>query len=287
MVAWMLVGSMVFSFSSLGFAQEAEPKAHPQVEAQLETQAEAVQPNVEVKVEATTEPKVEPKLEPKLAPKVEAPPAAQPVPQAVCEKFRKDILNTGRAGYASRVTHYFTPSINKYSRYLCSVMEGSCVVTENGRSTLHNYGIKPQSLQSVKNNCVHGYGNRTSPKGQISPCLDPCYTVAADFSEGFKFGQVLYFPKLAGRRCGDGSIHNGCVIVKDVGSAIQGANRFDLFLGRCKDFKNGVCNERKGRLNVQMDGSPYYNVPSKVAKEFIKERNQEFHRLYIKPQIQK
>lgn len=272
MLALMLVGSIVLSYSSLGFAQDAEPKAHPQIEAQVESQVESqAAPKEEVKPKPSERPKVVP----------------QPVPQAACEKFRKEILKTGRAGYASRVTHYFTPSISKYSRYLCSVMEGSCVVTENGRSTLHNHGIKPQPLQSVKNNCLHGYGNRTSPKGQISPCLDPCYTVAADFSEGFKFGQVLYFPKLAGRRCGDGSIHNGCVIVKDVGSAIQGANRFDLFLGRCKDFKNGVCKERKGRLNVQMDGSPFYNVPSKVAKEFIKERNQEFHRLYVKPQIQK
>ena len=76
-------------------------------------------------------------------------------------------------------------------------------------------------------------------EGSKGNALVPYRTVAADPSY-YSFGQKVYIRELDGMNLPDGTTHNGFVTVGDVGSAIKGPGRFDIFTGAGKNSGGNV-----------------------------------------------
>lgn len=152
-------------------------------------------------------------------------------PECMGQKFVK----------ARAVTHYMIPLLDRYDKFHCDQLEGTCIYQKEGQSFLHNYGYRDQPLSEAR--CKNGYGN-------MSNCLHPCRVVAASMKH-HRFGQIIFMKELVGQRCGnlqrDGfeMIHDGYVVVYDTGSPkhFNAPGRFDYFWGRCKDDRQGVCHE--------------------------------------------
>jgi 3D (Asp-Asp-Asp) domain-containing protein len=113
---------------------------------------------------------------------------------------------------------------NDFKRCL---MEGSCFITKDSRTRSYNYHSRiddvPRFTEVDLRKCPFGYGVR-------STCLDPYYTVAADLKI-YKVGDVIFVPRLVGAAMPDGIEHDGFLVIRDSGAAIQGAGRFDFFTG--------------------------------------------------------
>jgi 3D (Asp-Asp-Asp) domain-containing protein len=66
--------------------------------------------------------------------------------------------------------------------------------------------------------------------------LDPCRTLAAD-RRVYPMGTVIFIPEMRTKICPQsGKPVDGCFIVGDVGSAITGGQRFDIFTGECSQY---------------------------------------------------
>lgn len=147
----------------------------------------------------------------------------------------------------SKATQYFTPlfppgedgKLRDVDRQACLKMEGACLVGEY----LYNYpetnGIKIKDIYFK-----FGKGNAISKYNKLN-ALDPCRTVAADQDARlYPLGTVIYIPDMRDRVCPQtGKPVDGCFIVGDIGSAIKGRGRFDLFTGECARYskKTNVC----------------------------------------------
>lgn len=131
---------------------------------------------------------------------------------------------------------------NKVLAQLCSanfarcLMEGACsVFDEHGTLRSFNYyqrgedGI-PRFKEIDRNRCPFGYGVKNI-------CLDPYYSIAADLKI-YKVGDVIFIPKIVGQIMPDGETHDGFFVVRDAGSAIQGAQRFDFYTGYTHPFSS-------------------------------------------------
>lgn len=161
----------------------------------------------------------------------------------------------GKTYTTKKVTHYYVPLLTKFDHFTCNKMEGTCIYKKKGESWLHNYGKKDQRLSEAA--CKNGYGNKND-------CLHPCRVLAASMVH-HRYGQVLYFPKLVGMKCGnkerDGfeMIHDGYMVVLDTGSPkhFNAPGRFDFFWGRCRDRSKGICLEGAFPVSDALSESSY------------------------------
>lgn len=114
------------------------------------------------------------------------------------------------------------------SDYRQCLLQGSCfVMRADGVVTSYNYhstreGVARFVVVDMKR-CPFGYGVKNS-------CLDPYFSAAADM-EYYKAGDVIFIPRLVGASLPSGEIHDGFVVIRDVGQAIKGVARFDFFTG--------------------------------------------------------
>lgn len=120
--------------------------------------------------------------------------------------------------------------------YKTCLMQGTCLVVQNGIAQLLNYSGTQGGARfftfTDRSICPFGFGVKKI-------CLDPYFSVAADLSY-HKAGDVIYVPKLRGVALPDGRTHDGYVIVRDTGGNIVGQDRFDFFTGdlNYKDPRN-------------------------------------------------
>jgi hypothetical protein len=76
--------------------------------------------------------------------------------------------------------------------------------------------------------------------------------------------------------------HPGCVVVKDVGSAIKGRH-IDFFTGLCKHYNthNNTCRDSGNEALVAgLTGSKYFVLPRDLARAAVGERAQNFDLAY-------
>jgi hypothetical protein len=156
---------------------------------------------------------------------------------------------------AKKVTHYYVPLLKSFNAFVCNKMEGTCIYEKAGVQWLHNYGYKDQKLASSP--CKNGFGNKKD-------CIHPCRVLAASMSH-HRYGEIIYFPELVGKRCGNQArdgleiVHDGYMVVLDTGSPkhFNAQGRFDFFWGRCKDRVSGICKEGALPVSDTLTNSPY------------------------------
>ena len=200
-----------------------------------------------------------------------------------CQKIKKKKNNKLiKKGKIAKTTRYFTPlfkpgsngGLRSSDRKACINIEGSCVVG----NYLYNFVSvsKPWGKRYNRPEVFFkfGKGNGKS-RYNTTNALDPCRTVAADQSQ-HPAGTVIYIPEMEGKLCPqNGKAIDGCFIVGDVGAAIKGKGRFDLFTGECSDY-NKRTNTCRDSLNAQFGvekGTEYYiiNRHNMLAKELREE----------------
>lgn len=161
----------------------------------------------------------------------------------------------GKVEKSKLVTHYYVPLLEEYDHYNCHILEGTCIYMKDGVPWLHNYGYEDEPLADAR--CKNGYGNKEN-------CLHPCRALAASMKE-HTWGEVIFFKNLVGLKCGnrerDGFelVHDGYMVVIDTGSPryFNKRGRFDFFLGRCKNFRNGECFEGGPTISNALSNSDY------------------------------
>jgi len=155
----------------------------------------------------------------------------------------------------TKTTQYFTPMfepgadglLQDKDRYNCVEMEGSCVVG----GYLYDSSGQKYNRANIKYKFGMGSGGGKYNK---TNSLHPCHTLAADPSI-YPTGTVIYIEAFAGKTCPQtGNPVNGCFVVGDVGHAIKGHGRFDIFTGECAQYD--------GNKHVCLDvGNAKFNVP--------------------------
>jgi 3D (Asp-Asp-Asp) domain-containing protein len=142
----------------------------------------------------------------------------------------------------SRATQYYTPlfpagpdgKLRREDRHSCLDIEGSCVVGAFLYDTAHTSGIPRSTI-------LHKFGPG-SGKGPFNTtnALDPCRTLAAD-GTFYPTGTVILILEMKDKICPQsGKPVDGCFIVGDVGSAIKGQGRFDIFTGECSQYDKTI-----------------------------------------------
>ena len=142
----------------------------------------------------------------------------------------------------SRATQYYTPlfaagpdgKLRQEDRRSCLSIEGSCIVGDFLYDTAHTSGIPRSTI-------LHKFGPG-SGKGAFNTtnALDPCRTLAAD-RNFYPIGTVIFMPDMKDKICPQsGKPVDGCFIVGDVGSAITGQGRFDIFTGECSQYDKNI-----------------------------------------------
>jgi 3D (Asp-Asp-Asp) domain-containing protein len=161
------------------------------------------------------------------------------------EKFTKERI--------SLTTQYFVPlfyagtngGLQNRHRRACIEIEGSCVVEKY----LYNWAgyDSPWGKRYERKRVPFKFGKGSGQSYYNSTnALDPCRTVAADPAY-YPAGTVIYVPELRGKLCPQNQRPvDGCFIVGDVGGAIRGQGRFDLFTGECLNYDLGrsICRDR-------------------------------------------
>ena len=150
--------------------------------------------------------------------------------------------NSLAAEKTTKTTQYFTPlfrpgpggSLRKEDRKNCLEMEGACIV---GNILYNSGGANGQSFDRDKVKFIFGQGTGANDFNKTN-ALIPCRTLAAD-KDYYNIGTVIYVPSFKGKICPqNGEPVDGCFIVGDVGSAIKGKGRFDIFTGECSRYDN-------------------------------------------------
>jgi 3D (Asp-Asp-Asp) domain-containing protein len=168
----------------------------------------------------------------------------------------------------TRTTQYFTPlfrpgpdgGLRPQDRHNCINVEGSCIVG----NYLYNTGGGPWGTRYDLNTVKFVFG-KGSGAGQYNTtnALFPCRTLAADRNH-YRTGTVIYVPDFRNKICPqNGMPVDGCFIVGDVGSAIQGQGRFDLFTGECAAYSGSTntCGDpNNAAFNVPV-GTRFHVVP--------------------------
>lgn len=157
-------------------------------------------------------------------------------------------------------------------------MQGSCYysTTQDIRLFAYSGHVKVKLPKSDKviseprfkinhdlDDCPYGMGTRKT-------CLDPYRSIAADM-KFHKRGDVVYIPLLDGQVLPNGEVHDGHMIVRDIGQAILGEGRFDFFIG----FDN-YQDHLFTRLNLSDKNKnffTYYKVPETEAELIRKARS--------------
>ena len=189
---------------------------------------------------------------------------------AQCESVTQRLAEF-RRGSTAQVTYYITPLYPDVSRAniyggrwpsrhaRCYNLEGSCITNNEFGNILHNYPDYQFNRDEIT--CRYGFGNAGVTNGRGDLCLDPCRTIAAD-QRFHPRGTVVYIPEMRGRTCPQsGRPMDGCFVVGDVGSAIRGQGRFDMFAGECVNFSGGVCRDSHMDSFHLSRGTTYYEVP--------------------------
>ena len=184
---------------------------------------------------------------------------------AACGQIAAGAANF-KAEKTTKTTQYFTPlfppgpdgGLRKEDRKNCLEMEGSCIV---GNFLYNAGGPNGKRFDRDKVKFIFGQGNG-DPFNKTNS-LVPCRTLAADTKQ-YNIGTVIYIPSFKGKICPqNGEPVDGCFIVGDVGSAIKGKGRFDIFTGECSryDGKLHVCRDpENAAFNVPV-GTEFRNVP--------------------------
>ena len=134
-------------------------------------------------------------------------------------------------------TQYYTPlfppgpdgKLRPEDRNSCLNIEGACLV---GDFLYDSNGI------ATERNTVPFKFGKGSGKGPFNTtnALDPCRTLAAD-SRVYPMGTIIFIPEMRDKICPQsGKPVDGCFIVGDIGSAITGSQRFDIFTGECSQY---------------------------------------------------
>ncbi|MGZ6479114.1 MAG: hypothetical protein ACXWQE_07425 [Bdellovibrionales bacterium] len=171
----------------------------------------------------------------------------------------------------ARVTQYFTKHVASENDRACKKGgEGTCRFTRGNVTYIKT--VDEAAIPVDNTPCKFG-------RGKNDICLSPCTTVAADLTK-HSVGDIIYFPKLKGTKCSDGSVNkDGKAVVIDSGDAFKkerrGANEFDFFIGDCKNVSgNNECLDAEnsdveaklkdqsleyctlGRMKLQKDSAP-------------------------------
>ena len=172
----------------------------------------------------------------------------------------------------TRTTQYFTPlfppgpdgGLRAADRDNCLKMEGSCIVG----NFLYNAGGGPSGKRFERDKVKFAFGMGTGANAfNKTNALFPCRTLAADVTR-YKIGTVIYIPSFKNKICPqNGQPVDGCFIVGDVGSAIKGKGRFDIFTGECSlyDGKKHVCRDAENAAFNVPAGSRFNVIPRDAA----------------------
>jgi 3D (Asp-Asp-Asp) domain-containing protein len=159
---------------------------------------------------------------------------------ATCKQIAANVGSL-RAEKTRETTQFFTPifrpgpdgDLRKEDRKNCLQMEGACIVGN------FLYNADGQRFDRDKVKFIFGQGPGISDFNKTN-ALIPCRTLAADKNH-YKIGTVIYVPSFEGKICPQSSEPvDGCFIVGDVGSAIKGKGRFDIFTGECSHYDSDL-----------------------------------------------
>jgi 3D (Asp-Asp-Asp) domain-containing protein len=162
-----------------------------------------------------------------------------PLKAAACGQIAANASSL-KAEKTTKTTQYFTPlfrpgpdgGLRKEDRKDCLEMEGACIV---GNFLYNAGGANGQRFDRDKVKFIFGQGAGVNDFNKTN-ALIPCRTLAAD-KDHYKIGTVIYVPSFKGKICPqNGEPVDGCFIVGDVGSAIKGKGRFDVFIGECSRY---------------------------------------------------
>lgn len=166
-----------------------------------------------------------------------------------CRAIKAEASTFGRS-VTTRTTQYFTPvfrpgpdgGLRPEDRDNCLNMEGSCIV---GRYLYNTGGPDGRRYELDRIKFIFGQGSGVSDFNRTN-ALFPCRTLAADRAH-YKIGTVVYIPDFEGKICPQNNQPvDGCFVVGDVGSAIRGEGRFDIFTGECVNYDGTrhICRDR-------------------------------------------
>ena len=165
-----------------------------------------------------------------------------------------------------KATQYFTPlfhpgpdgKLREKDRRDCLNVEGACLVGDYLYNHPNTQGVKREEI-----NYKFGKGNLTNEYNLLNS-LDPCRTIAADQRrEFYPIGTVIFIPVMRGKICPQsGKPVDGCFIVGDVGSAIKGEGRFDIFTGECAHYskKTNDCSDPDNAAFVAPKQSKFFII---------------------------
>jgi 3D (Asp-Asp-Asp) domain-containing protein len=193
-------------------------------------------------------------------------PSKRPIEQLLARSCEVIAANARefRVERIRRSTQYFTPlflpgpdgKLRREDRRACLNVEGSCIVGD----FLYNFPNSEFRRSSVKFKFGKGSGQSSF---NTTNALDPCRTLAAD-RRFYPMGTVIYIPAMKGQICPQsGKAVDGCFIVGDVGSAITGGQRFDIFTGECSRYskQSATCSDPANSRFVAAAGTPFHVVP--------------------------
>lgn len=113
------------------------------------------------------------------------------------------------------------------SDYRQCLLQGSCFVDDGEKLTSYNYHSKKEDIPRFvvvdTGRCPYGYGVHDI-------CLDPYFSAAADLTI-YSPGDAIFIPRLVGAVLPNGEVHDGFIVIRDSGSGVVGAGRFDFFTG--------------------------------------------------------
>lgn len=197
-----------------------------------------------------------------------------------CDAIQKKLDRLTKASI-SRTTQYFIPmfapgengGLQKKDRRACINVEGSCVVEK----FLYNWDEDegPWGKKFVRNDVPFRFGMGSGKSYyNTTNALDPCRTLAAD-KDHYEAGTVVFIPSMKGKVCPQNHKPiDGCFVISDVGSAIQGQGRFDIFAGECANYNKdkGTCDDADiADFSAQAGDSFYivgrYNILAKTLRE--------------------
>lgn len=207
------------------------------------------------------------------------------IDQLLTESCMKIRANRGKFPSEKLVkgTQYFTPMfepgnngrLQEKDRRSCINMEGACIVN----TYLYNWISKnePWGKMYVRAEVDYKFGKGNGANYyNTTNSLDPCRTLAAD-QDVYPVGTVIYVPEMRDKICPQsGKKVDGCFIVGDVGSAIKGKGRFDIFTGECANYdkSNSTCQDQANKEFVAPAGAPFYvigrhNIWAKELREEV------------------
>lgn len=187
---------------------------------------------------------------------------------------------------ANKMTDFLNPEgqviVDKVCKkqYENCLLEGSCVIKkiDGTRETLsyHSWSVPLQRrLFSVTTNkCRYGQGFGKNAEGKNrQTCLDPYFSVAAD-GRVHRLGEVIFVPKLEGIELPTGEIHDGYLIVRDTGRALddRGQDAFSFFSGLegDRDTSNPFVQHMLDNIDYGFD---YEMIDGEKAEQVRKARN--------------